>query len=151
MFGLFIYAVLCFAVALALISVWSVMRRVSTSGDRPMAPRLLVAWILLLALPYVGVEIQTALYGDQFADQVNEALESGLIEGDTLYYRVQNGLGSQAQLVLVAHVGEDWGGTYRNIYRIRMVREGAQWSLVGVEPVDVSEGPSGGFTIPPYW
>ena len=152
MFGVALYAMLCLAGALVTVSVWNLFRPIADTGERATAPRLFVCWLLYLALPYLAVEAQTALYAKSVENSVEEAFTQQWLEGDLLYYKVQHLIGGKAQLIVVTHVQSPWwSGTYRNIYRLKAKRYGTGWHVVSVEPLDTMENPAHAFTFPPYW
>ncbi len=152
MFGVALYALLCLAGALIAISVWNLFRSVADAGERSSAPRLLLIWILFLALPYLAVEAQTALYAKRVENSVLEAFNQQWVEGDLIYYKVQHILGGRAQLIVVTHTTSPWwSGTYRNVYKLKAKRYGTTWHVVSVDPIDTMENPSHVFTFPPYW
>jgi hypothetical protein len=152
MFGVALYAMLCLAGALVTVSVWNLFRSVADAGERSTVPRLFGCWLLYLALPYLAVESQTALYAKAVENSVMEAFTQKWVEGELMYYKVQHILGEKAQLLVVTHVKSPWwSGTYRNIYRVKARRYGSSWHVLTVEAVDTMENPSHAFTFPPYW
>ncbi|MEM4410038.1 MAG: hypothetical protein QXI19_15005 [Candidatus Caldarchaeum sp.] len=152
MFGVALYAMLCLAGALVVVSVWNLFRPVADAGERSTAPRLLLCWIFFIALPYLAVEAQSALYGKRLENSVVEAVSQKWIEGDLVYYKVQHIFRGQAQLIVVTNVTSSWwSGTYRNIYKLRAKRYGSRWHVVSVDPIDTMESPAHVFTFPPYW
>ncbi|RIJ96132.1 MAG: hypothetical protein DCC45_07730 [Armatimonadetes bacterium] len=118
MFGLLFYAAACLFVAFLLVGVTRMFTKVSKIGDNPIALKLAITWVVLLAIPYIWVEVQTAMHRKDFETVIAELADAGSLSGEPTFFRVQYEFGDRASLVVVSEVTEDWGGTARNIYRV---------------------------------
>ncbi|KAA0224719.1 MAG: hypothetical protein AKCLJLPJ_01706 [Fimbriimonadales bacterium] len=151
MFGLLFYAAACLFVAFLLVGVTRMFTKVSKIGDNPIALKLAITWVVLLAIPYIWVEVQTAMHRKDFETVIAELADAGSLSGEPTFFRVQYEFGDRASLVVVSEVTEDWGGTARNIYRVVVQKEDGEWSNAEVIPVRTDSGEADGFTVPPYW
>lgn len=151
MLGLMLYAIVCFTIAAAFMWLSLIFTKLGSTTDKPAISRLVVLWVFVFAVPYIWVEVCTAIYKKDFDDGVFLASEKGFLEGDLLYYKVRIPFGSTAKIVAVTEIVEDWGGTYRNLYDLEFKRDGSEWHLSAVVPVNTKDGDAAGFTVPPYW
>ena len=151
MFGLFLYALVCLVVAVVLVGLRTLVMRVGKIGETSNAIRLAVTWLVVLAIPYVWVEAQTRMHKKEFADIVDQVAEKKLIEGEPAYFKVQSEMNGKAKLLVISTGENTWGGTYRNVYSMRLHQDSKGWLLESVNPVNTTDGDSAGFTLPPYW
>lgn len=151
MFGLFLYALVCALVAVGLVALRTLVTRVSKIGENSNAVRLVVTWLVVMALPYGWVEVQTRMHKQEFAGIVDQVAEKKLIEGDPAYFKVQSDMNGKARLLVVATGENHWGGTFRNVYGMRLHKDAKGWLLESVDPINTTDGDSAGFTVPPYW
>ncbi len=152
MFGLILYAIIAFVIALTANWVRSLFTKTGSIGDAPAAGRILVLWLVVMAMPYGWVEFQTARHKTEFDDIVDYAAKGKKISGDVLYTKVQHLWGGKAKLLVVTQETEEWGGTYRDLYQLVCTQDDKnRWELEEVRPINTSKGDSAGFVFPPYW
>lgn len=151
MFGLLFYALGCLVVTGILMTLRTLVTKVSKTAENSNAQRIIVCWLAVTVLPYIWVEIQTTLYKTDFNSLVAEIAKKDLIAGEPAFFKVQNALGSHARLILVSEGKTNWGGTYRNLYLVKLDKDRAGWLVSSVDPVNTTDGDSAGFSLPPYW
>ena len=151
MFGLFLYALGCLAAASIVVMLRAFTMKAGRIGEGSNALLLLLTWAVVVAAPYGWVETQTTLHRKDFAPVVTELAERGHLDGDPVYFKVQAAGEENAKLILVTGGENTWGGTYRNIYSLRLDKSAAGWWVKSVDPVNTTDGDSAGFTFPPYW
>jgi len=150
MFGILAYAI----VGLVVAGVIQLFRGLITrynhgEGGGPL--QLVLTWIVVMAIPYVWVEAQTSMHSNEFEPIIEEVAKRELVDGNVAYFKVLYARNDDAKLVVVCNGDYEWGGTYRNIYDLRLSKQGTTWMLDMVDPVNTSDGDSAGFTVPPYW
>lgn len=151
MFGLFFYALVCFIAAAVLVGLLNLVMKVAKTGEGSAAPRLFITWLLLMGGPYAWVEWQTRSHGSEFKQIVQEVADRNLISGDLAYFKVQRDSSKSAKLLLVSGGENNWGGTFRNIYSLKLHQAADGWSLDSIDPINTADGDSAGFSFPPYW
>lgn len=151
MFGLILYAGIAFVIALVSNWISSLFTKAGKIGDTPAAGRILVLWLVVMAMPYGWVEFNSVRHKSEFADVLEVAEKKKQITGDFIYCKVQSIWGDRAKLLVVTEEKEDWGGTYRDMYQLICTRDNGAWDLNEVRPINTSKGDSAGFVFPPYW
>ena len=150
MFGILAYAIVGLVVAGVIQLIRGLLTRFNHGeGGGPL--QLVLTWLVVMAIPYIWVEAQTSMHGDDFQPIVDEVGHKDYVDGEVAYFKVLYSHADRAKLVVVCNGDYQWGGTYRNIYDIILSKEGKSWVLNTVDPVNTSDGDSAGFTVPPYW
>jgi hypothetical protein len=150
-FGLLAYAFAALVVAGALSALVGFFTRVGSSVEKGAGLRILIAWLVCFAGPYVWVEANTAKYAADLEPVVDEAIQKSKIEPDVQFVKVQYAWKDRAKLIVVAKTEEHEWGSYRNLYAVTAVKDGEYWELDEVIPINTEDGDSAGFSIPPYW
>ena len=151
MFGLLLYTVVCFGIALMLVCVRSLFTKVGTMGDKPVFFKLFAWWVILCIAPYGWVEWQTRQHGKEFATAVDQLADRGQIRGTPLYWKVRSFGTDRSTIFVVSKVVANWGGTHRNLYRAEMFKQNGKWKTDSIAAVNSDDGDEAGFTVPPYW
>ncbi|MER3414369.1 MAG: hypothetical protein C4340_06170 [Armatimonadota bacterium] len=151
MLGLFAYGIVALIAALVFVGGMSLVTKVGALGDRSMGTRILFAWALCFASPYLWVEANTKMHVANLEHVVDEAVSKHKVEPDVVMTKVQYVLGGKARLIVIARTPVQEWGSYRNIYALTAERDGENWQLVEVTPINTEDGDSAGFTLPPYW
>jgi hypothetical protein len=151
MFGLLAYCMVGLVVACVVQVARAFLTRLGSMSEGSNPLRLVLTWLVVMAIPYLWVEGQTAMHGPQFEPLVFDLYDKNMVDGDVAYYKVLYAWHDKASVVLVCNGDYQWGGTYRNIYKATFARDSVGWTLQKLTAVNTSEGDSAGFTIPPYW
>jgi hypothetical protein len=151
MFGLLAYGIGCLVLSFGLIWLKTLVTGTGKTAETPVAFRVLVVWLFLFFIPYGWVEYQTRSHSETVEPLVEEAVESGGIDGELLYFKVQSLRADSGRAVVVSEVADTWGGTYRNLYVLHLHKDEKGWFVEDIEKVNTKEGDAAGFTVPPYW
>lgn len=151
MLGFLLYTVMGLVVALAANWIRALFTKAGKIGESPAAGRIGILWLVTLILPYSWVEIQTKRAGSEFDPVIDRAYKLDQIAGTFVYAKVQHAWGSDAKIIVVSEEKEEWGGTYRGLYQLISKKDGGEWALEEVRPINTLRGDSAGFVFPPYW
>ena len=151
MIGMIFYLGVCFAVSLVITFLY-VMTRPIRNRDEMRSWRVGIGVLLfVVALPYIGIEVQTRIWGDKMKDAVAETMDEAGIRGEMLYYKVLFYQGDKARVLAIGEERQNWGGTDHPAVKITLLRGQKGWEAESYHIVYSDNRNLDGVVFPPYW
>jgi len=151
LFSSIFYAIGAFVLASLLTILKTLFKPSHTRDDSKAWITFLFIFVIVMAGPYVFMEVMTKSKGPEMEKAIKEAYAASQVQGPMKYYKVRWAGGDSASVYIVGKELQSWGGYDYPVLALTMKKVDGKWTADSMKAVDFPRLNKDGIVFPPMW